>query len=148
MASQTYYVTGTAMYPKIFERNRDRGEYHKDTDGACTIDLIVDKEGQDIIKKSGSRLRPQITDDGLKYKFKRKWEDPVSKDFGGAPQVVDREGNDWDDSVSIGNGSVVEVAFDVYDTKLGKGTRLTGVKVITLIEYEDNEGGGAKKLPF
>jgi hypothetical protein len=46
--------------------------------------------------------------------------------------------------------SDVEVAISVYDTKLGKGTRLEGVKVLELIPYESETSGEPKapKLPF
>ena len=146
MATQEVKVVGTAMYPKVFERNRDKASFHEDTDGACTIDVVLEKEEFDKLKASGFRGRPSVTDEGMSVKFRRKWKDPVSDDFGGAPQVVDREGQDWDDSVSIGNGSKVSVAVDVYDTSMGKGARLTGVQVLELIEYatEDYQ----KKLPF
>lgn len=150
MASERIYITGTAMWAKLFERNRDQGEYHKETDGVTSVELTLDKEELDKLKKSGSRLRPKVTDDGLAVRFRRPWKHQSIEDFGGPAQIVDADGNDWDDGVSIGNGSKVEVAIDVYDTKLGKGTRLAGVKVLELVPYESESSGEPKapKLPF
>lgn len=148
MASERIYLSGIAMWAKLFERNRDRGEFYESTDGMTTIDLLMEKEELDKLKASGSRLRPKVTDEGLTVKFKRPWiHSGGISDFGGPPQVVDSDGNDWDDSVSVGNGSTVEIAVDVYDTQMGKGTRLAGVKVLDLVEYE-SEGEGQPRLPF
>lgn len=150
MATQLHSVTGTARWAKLFERNRDKGEFHAETDGATTIELLLDKEALDQIKKTGSRLRPKITDEGVVIKFKRPWVHPSVEAFGGAPRVVDKDDNLWDDSVSIGNDSLVEVYFTTYDTKMGKGTRLEGVRVKELVEFvsdKENTGSGIK-LPF
>jgi len=148
MASERIYLRGKAMWAKPFERNRDRGEFYEATDGVTSIDLLMEKEELDKLKASGSRLRPKVTDDGLSVKIKRPWIHAGGiEDFGGPPQVVDADGNDWDDSVSIGNMSDVEVAVDVYDTQMGKGTRLAGIKVLDLVEYE-SEGEGGPRLPF
>lgn len=150
MAKDFLRITGTAMWAKLFERNRDRGEYFKETDGKTTIEVILEKEELDKLKQAGSRLRPRITDDGLSVTLRRPWVHPTIEEFGGPPQVVDADGNDWDDSVSIGNGSKVEVALEIYDTKLGKGTRLAGVKVLEHVPYESPDSGEPKapKLPF
>ena len=43
----------------------------------------------------------------------------------------------------IGNGSVGVVYVDVYDTKMGVGSRLNGVQVIDHVVFESDGGGGA-----
>jgi hypothetical protein len=150
MASTTteLKISGTIMWAKVFERNRDQGEFHTETDGACTVNMILEKEELDKLKAAGSRLRPNITDDGLSVKFRRAFKNPVAEDFGGAPQVVDGEGNDWDDSISIGNLSKGTVAITIYETKMGKGTRLEGLQVTELVEFATDGGSYEKKLPF
>lgn len=148
MATETIYITGTAMWAKLFERNRDRGSYHEDTDGITCVDLILEKEELDKLKASGSQLKPRVTDEGLVIKFKRPWVHASISEFGGMAQVVDKDGNDWDDGVSIGNGSTLEVAVDVYDTQKGKGTRLTGVKVLEHVEFEGDGEPYQPRLPF
>lgn len=150
MASEMVNVTGTAMYPKVFENNRDMHEgFYGDCGGAYTIDVILDKEELDKLTKSGCRLKPRITDEGISIKFKRKHQHPAIEALGGPPKVADSEGNPWDSSTFIGNGSKVEVWFEVYDTKMGKGTRLEGIKVLEHVPYETDEDYEPKsKLPF
>lgn len=150
MATQRIYLTGTAMWAKLFERNRDQGDYHKETDGITSICLLLEKEELGKLKASGSRLRPAVTDDGLSVKFRRPWKHRSIAEFGGAPQVVDKDGNQWDETVSVGNGSKVEIVISVYDTPMGKGTRLEGVKVLDLVSYENPNAGEAPKakMPF
>lgn len=140
-------VTGTAMYAKLFERNRDMHEaYHGSYDGAYTIGVILDKEELDKVTKSGCRAKPRITDEGIMINFKRKHKD-LFPETSGAPKVADADNKPWDTNVNIGNGSKVEVWFDVYDTKMGKGTRLVGVKVLDLVEFEGT-AGESDGLPF
>jgi len=149
MASKTYKLTGTAMWAKVFPHNMDKNEDFHGPGGAYTIDVIVEQEAKDEFVATGARTSPKVTDEGVAIKFKRKHNHPSIADFGGAPQVVDADSNDWDGTL-IGNGSTVEVAYTVYDTKMGKGCRLEGVRVVDLVELpplEDGEGG-AKKLPF
>ena len=152
--STVHTVEGIAMYPKLFENNRDMHEgFYGECGGAYTVDVILDKENLDAVSASGSRLKPRITDDGLSIKFKRKHEHPSVKALGGPPVVKDANGELWPDNVYIGNGSKVKIAFEVYDTKMGKGTRLMGVQVLDLVEYErpegENEGAaGDLRLPF
>ena len=148
MASQTLYLTGKANWAKVLPHNRDKNEDFHGPGGGYTLDLIVEKEELEKFKATGSRSSPKVTDEGIAIKLKRKHSHHIS-DFGGAPQVVDADGNDWDGTL-IGNGSDVEVAITVYDTKMGKGTRLEGVKVINLVELPplDSAEGGVKRLPF
>lgn len=147
MATTSHKVSGTAYWAKVFDHNKDTNVDFHGEGGAYTIQVVLDKENLDSFSASGSRLKPKLGEDGISIQFKRKAIHPSIPELGGAPQVVDADGNEWDPSVAIGNGSEVTVAFDVYDTKMGKGTRLTGIKVDNLVEFE-SEGGGAPKLPF
>ena len=45
----------------------------------------------------------------------------------------------------IGNGSVGVVYVDVYDTKMGVGSRLSGVQVIDHVVFESEGGGGVSQ---
>ncbi len=149
MSVETIKLTGKASWAKIYERNRDINEAYHGAGGAYTIDVLLEKEELDKLTASGSRLKPRLSDEGISIKFKRKHVHPAGIEaLGGPPQVVDAEGNEWDKY--LGNGSTVTVAVDVYDTKMGKGTRLTGVKVLEYVappEPEEGEGG-APSLPF
>ena len=148
MASTMNKLTGTAMWAKVFPHNKDKNEDFHGPGGAYVLDLIVDQQGEQEFLATGARTTPKVTDEGVAIKFKRKHTHHI-EDFGGSPQVVDADNNDWDGTL-IGNGSTVEVAYTVYDTKMGKGCRLEGVRVIDHVELPPLEGGegGAKKLPF
>lgn len=151
MAAKLHSITGTAYWAKLFERNRDKGEYHEATDGITSIDLLLDKEALDYLKKTGSRLRPRVTEEGVVVKFRRPWVHNSIEAFGGAPRVVNKDNETWDNTVSIGNGSEVEVFFSVYDTTKGTGTRMEGVRVLNHVEYEvpeDQRKESGIKLPF
>jgi len=148
MASTTQYITGTAMWAKVFAHNKDKNEDFHGPGGAYVVDLIVDKEELDSFVSTGARTTPKTTDEGMSIKFKRKHTHPTIPAFGGPPQVVDADKQAWDGTL-IGNGSTLEIAYTVYDTKLGKGTRMEGVRVIEHIELPPMEGdSGVAKLPF
>ena len=150
MASQTVYLTGKAKWAKVLPHNKDKDENFHGPGGAYTLDLYLDKEEQDKFVATGTQSKPKVGEEGVFFKIKRKHTHPSIEAFGGPPQVVDADGNDWDGTL-IGNDSTVEVAVTVYSTKMGNGTRLEGLKVIDLVELpplDDAEGGGQKKLPF
>lgn len=156
MATQMHKIKGKALWAKVFERNRDTKSSNPniqrkldETEGQTTITLLLDQETMEEFKSTGSRKGIKITEDGPTVTLTRPWKHKIEQ-FGGAPQVVDHENKDWDDSVAIGNLSDVEVAFVTYDTSLGKGTRLEGVKVLELVPYDESESGEPKapRLPF
>jgi hypothetical protein len=149
MASNTYYITGTAQWAKVFAHNKDKNEDFHGPGGAYVVDLVVDKEELDGFVATGARTTPKTTDNGMTIKFKRKHTNLGIPAFGGPPQVVDAEKNAWDGTL-IGNGSTLELAYTVYDSKTGKGSRLEGVRVIELVELPPMEGedSAVAKLPF
>ena len=62
MATRKVVLTGIAEWAKVFEDNRDlkgfEGAY-EEFDGACTIDMILDKENMDRL--TASRSMKKIT---------------------------------------------------------------------------------------
>jgi len=148
MSSTTYYITGTAQWAKVFAHNKDKNEDFHGPGGAYVVDLIVDKEELDAFVATGARTTPKTTEEGVAIKFKRKHTHPTIAAFGGPPQVVDANKDAWDGTL-IGNGSTVEIAYTVYDTKMGKGSRMEGMRVIDHVELPPMEGdSGVAKLPF
>lgn len=146
MATNTIELTGIIEWAKLFESNRDNGEYDIETDGATTVDLIMDDETYQAMKDAGVRKqgKPDQEGRGTKVKFKRAWKDKYDRSWAdGAPSVFKPDGTVWDLDTDglIGNGSMGVVFLDVYDTKMGKGCRLSGVQVIDHIQYDS--GGGA-----
>ena len=55
MATNTIELTGTLEWAKLFESNRDNGEYDVETDGATTVDLIMDEKTLKAMKDAGVR---------------------------------------------------------------------------------------------
>jgi hypothetical protein len=148
MASNTYYITGTAQWAKVFAHNKDNNEDFHGPGGAYVVDLVVDKEELDGFVATGARTTPKTTDNGMTIKFKRKHTHPTIPSFGGPPQVVDADKGAWDGTL-IGNGSTIEIAYTVYDTKMGKGCRMEGVRIIEHVELPPMDGEDATpKLPF
>ena len=151
MATKLYCVKGKLRWAKVFPFNKDMNEDYHGPGGAYTVEVLLEPDQMKVFQDTGSRLRPKVTEDGLTVTFKRKHDNPIAPDLGGPPRVVDAEGNDWsgggDGPSLIGNDSEGEVWFDVYDTKLGKGTRLRAVKVLELVEFEGTSSS-ENQLPF
>lgn len=142
--SEVIDVTGIAMYARVFEHNRDLGSQPGDKyeyPEATSLDLIVDQDTLKQISAVFPDVQPKVTDDGLVVKFKRKWNNP-KPERGGPPVVKDADGNPWDDSILIGNGSKVRVAAEIFQHKYGKSMRLLGVQVLEL-----EEAGTVQKEP-
>lgn len=152
--SELLDIEGTAMYARVFERNRDLGspagakyEYPE----ATTIELVVDQDTLAKVVKVFPDVKPKFRDEGIVIKLRRKWDDPRRPDRAGPPVVKDADGNEWDDKVNIGNGSKVRVAAEVYSSKHGTHARLMGVQVLDLVEWDGPEGdddGETPDLPF
>lgn len=151
MATKTIELHGILEWAKLFEHNRDTGPYDVDTDGATTVDIILDDENLKKMQDAGVRksAKPDTEGRGSRVKFKRGWKDKFDRDWaGGAPDVYGPDGSPWDGEQLIGNGSIGVVFLDVYDTKMGKGTRLRGVQVIDLVEFDSGgDGGGGAPRP-
>ena len=149
---------GTAMFSKVFERNRDMGDNLQDGDQK---DKITAEQGHYVMNvKITPEVKEQMIADGVPnkgmvgqlfkeddqgnafYKCKRPHFNPrLNKGEGdvmGAPTVMDENNDSWDTEVNIGNGSEVKVRLDVWD---GKIVTLHAVKVLNLEEYvADNTG--------
>ena len=148
-------VTGIAQWAKVFEENRDLEGYQgqwKDTDGRCTIEMILDEDNEARIKNAGcmSSGKDDPEGRGRAFKFTRKFDTPNDWD-GGAPAVYKPDGSAWsfESDGPIGNGSEVLVELDIYKNKQYSSytTRLERVKVIKLVSY-DGESGVSGPDPF
>lgn len=150
MSAEMIELEGELHWAKLFERNRDTNEDFHGPGGAYTVDVILDKKELDKLTKSGSRLKPKMVEDGIAVRFKRKHIHPAGiEELGGPPRVADKDKNLWDSSINIGNGSKGKIYASVYETKMGKGTRLEGVQVTDFVEYEvDESEKQGVKLPF
>ena len=149
MATELVELEGIASWAKVFGFNKDNNEEFHGEGGAYTIDVLLEKDQLDKLTKSGSRLKPKIGDEGISIRFKRKHLNPVEPLWGGPPKVVTADKYPFPGETLIGNGSKVMIYVTIYDTKLGKGTRLEGIQVLDLVTFESEEGmGGGVHLPF
>lgn len=150
MTTEVIEVEGIAKFARVFEHNRDPGS----TEGvngakytypeATSIQVVLDQNELAKVTKANPKLKPNVTEDGIEVRFKRRWINKIPA-RGGPPRVVDADGNTWDEKVLIGNGSKVKVAAEVYDTSYGKAMRLIGVQVLELVEFEPEEGESVKE---
>jgi hypothetical protein len=158
MASKVWKFEGDAMWAKVYEPETFRNSTN------WKIDLVVDKETLAEFKKSGIQKKVKEKEEGTVVSFTR----PQTKEIKGVnnlfapPKIYDKDGNilvDYKvneakdgfdrvgDPVLIGNGSRVELSVLVYDwgTKGagGIGQRLESIRIIDLIEYKSEGGGGS-----
>ena len=151
MATKTIELHGILEWAKLFEGNRDNGEYDVETDGATTVDIIMDADALKVMKEAGVRKqeKPDLEGRGARVKFKRPWKDKFDRTWAaGPPKVYAPDGSPWtpEDGL-IGNGSIGVVYVDVYDTKMGKGSRLAGVQVIDHVSFEGDSDRGSALSP-
>ena len=155
MATRKVVLTGIAEWAKVFEDNRDlkgfEGAY-EEFDGACTIDMILDKENMDRLTASRSMKKgsPDAEGRGTRVRFVRKFN--TGRDWdSGSPVVVKSDGTTWDMDVDglIGNGSIVAVTLSVYDTsrKSIVGTRLDRVKVLEHVKPPSDDEDEVAAMP-
>jgi hypothetical protein len=157
---QEVTTTGLIEWARLSEGNRDLegygGAYQK-TEGAYTVNQVLDKEQMKKLKDSGSQKQPnqkRIMDGEMVVKFVRphkvvKKDGGVLEQAGGEPKVTDKDGNPWtEDMGAIGNGTVAEctnliTTFTGGDGKQYSRTSLVSVKVLDLVEYvKENEAVG------
>ncbi len=129
-------LKGYANWAKIFEQNRDLTGFDNqlaDKGGQCTLDIDLDKENLAKLRQAGYKHggNPSPDNEGhFRVRLKRKWEEQYG---GGAPKVFKADGTTWDfnEDGEVGNGSVVSVIAQVYDTNYKGiiGCRLEEVKV-------------------
>lgn len=150
MASTQFKVKGVLEWAKVFESNRDKAEWTKDTDGEYKITVVMDKDMAEQLKKAGCRKK--ISEENGKYRVTFSRAHTAKYDWqGGAPVVADVTGRPWDleSKGLIGNGSTGIVNIDLYDGgPLGKGTRLLGVQVIDHVVYESAGGPSQPRAMF
>lgn len=142
MTTKTYILPGIAYWAKVFEFNRDKTGYNNELaaiGGQTTIDLDIDNAGLKayLQSKAGASPRPSPdNEDMMRVKFKRKWTERYG---GGEPEIYTSDGKRWDVETMglIGNGSKVQVMYEVFETAHGNyGTRLMGIRVLDLVEYK------------
>ena len=133
-------ISGTAYWAKVHQPHFD--QYNEQ--GIFSIDVTVDAKTKKQLQALG--LGPRNKNKGderndfitIKRKYTRK---DGTKNL--APRVVDSKRTPISSDILIGNGSLVNVAFDTYDYNVGGnqgvGASLTAVQVTKLVEYSPSE---------
>ena len=133
-------ISGTAYWAKVHQPHFD--QYNEQ--GIFSIDVTVDAKTKKQLQDLGLGPRIKTKDDerGEFITIKRKY---TRKDGtkNSAPRVVDSKKTPISSDVLIGNGSLVNVAFDTYDYNVGGnqgvGSSLKAVQVTKLVEYSPSE---------
>lgn len=147
MRNQTkyLYLTGKGSWMhRLFELDDFRGNK------SWSMTLYLDPKSWQSFKAEGLQNKVKEDAEGKFINLRRPnlkpWKvrpgEPLEFD---APIVRDLDGNLWgDDRPMIGNGSVVTVKLEVFNTHLGKGSRLAEVRVDELVEYNRPEEVGER----
>lgn len=149
MASEILDVTGTSKWAKLTEDTRDRGSSvadgaKYDYPEACTVDLFMEPAELKKVTSVNKKANVNVGDDGMSIKFRRNWVNSRNPKWGGAPELVDADGNPF--NKNPGDGSTLRLAVETYDTKYGKGMRILKVMVLDYVEPEFDEQ--EPELPF
>lgn len=158
------FIKGKTLFARPFYR--DTGENLPDdseikqklqkTDGVYNTEIVLPFDNRDDAEEylngkgiptdgmMGNLLKRRTDKEGNKvvvYKITRphlepNFEDPVL----GPPEVIDSDGDPWNEEILIGNGSEVTVKLDVWLGTKAKKVRWEGMRVDSLVEYEAPEG--------
>ena len=132
-------VRGKAMWPFLYERNDLSQKYQIDI---CNLDKKTVKE----LEAVGIDVKTGEGEKAEKGRF------IIAKSAKYPPKVVDKRGDNWDETIIIGNGSGVKASVRAFDYhhkgKAGIGCGLNSLMVTSLVEYggfddlepEDDDG--------
>lgn len=138
MASKYVFFLGKCQWAKLDKPDDKYGYYG--------IDLFLDEENKKKFKASGLTLKIHKDADGEEYVRFRREPDKLLEDMPEKPKKLIYTDGKYDDfDQLIGNGSLVEVKVQVYDSQKGKGHRLEAVAVHDLVPYGNAEDSD---LPF
>lgn len=139
--SKTKYLELFAKleWAKVFESNRDRAEWSRETDGEYKVTMILSDEDAGKLKEAGCGLKMEKTDEGTRVTVKRPHKHPRHEWAGGMPKLADVKGQPWDLETHglIGNGSTGLVTVSVFEAGPNRfGTRLESLQVVDHVVYE------------
>jgi len=148
MATKKLKLRGYINWAKVFEQNRDMEGFEgaaRETDGQTSFEFHMSPEELSKLQEAGSIKQPKVSTDHDGYymvRFSRPWHIPGREFASGPAPVLKADGTRWDYDLdgTIGNGSVADVWFDVYDTKTRrKGTRHTKIQIVEHVPYVPEE---------
>lgn len=144
MATKEVLLSGKVKWAKLF-----KPESYQSGPPKYSVVLYLDPPSRIVF--DGLKLKNHVKSDADgEYITLRREHNPKVFDGrviadGGPPEIVDTDGNAWDENKLIGNGSEVTMKIAVYDTKMGPGSRIVKIRVENLIEYHPDTSGA---VPF
>lgn len=125
----TYYFTGTCRWAKVVSPV-DKFDPKEGTE--YTIQVKPDEDSYASLQKSGTQLRPSKDGEGY-YTFRRPTQKLIKDEVVtfDPPSLYDKDNNTLSmaKNEDLGNGSIVTVKVDIYNTQKGKGHQLEAVRV-------------------
>lgn len=153
--TQLYEFEGIGKWFKIYEPDEFRGSKR------WSVNLYMDEANMNLYKRSGIQTTPKEDEDGVFVTFRRDTEKKIGKDYVEfTPPFIYQDGKTLvgyynsegrpiyqqnvkeaeevikkGENVLIGNGSTIKVRVEVYDTQMGKGSRLRSIEIVDMIEF-------------
>jgi hypothetical protein len=133
-------IKGIAYWARV-TGEPTRNEQYPDNPRAWSIDVTLDKETVAVLKEKGlfPKIKNKGDDRGQFITFKRKEfkKDGVTRNQ--PIKIVDHHGNPWKSNVLIGNGSVVNVSFNIYEDRRGQANpAILAIQVWDHVPYVAN----------
>lgn len=147
MATETFYLSGKARYPRLTKPDDKYDLY--------SIGVILDAKSQAEFEASGMQMKPKSYNGDTFVTFRRPNKKIIKDELVkfGPPKVLDKDGKTI--TALVGNDSDVTVKVSVYDSAKGKGHRLDAVRVDNLIEFKPQpkeqpaaSGESTQSIPF
>lgn len=137
--SNYIYLSGKGFWMhRLFEPDEYKGVK------SYSLTLYPDPKSWKVFREVALQQHIKEDEEGKFLRFKKpvkkpwKLKENESPNFD-APTVSTADGNAWPEDKLIGNGSEVTVKIEVYDTKMGRGARIEGVRVDKWVEYKKPE---------
>ena len=149
---KSHLITGKAFWYKAV--GAPVPKYEKPNDAALidrewVFDLAVDKATVKQLKALGlaDKIKNKGDERGDFITFKRNAVKGDNVTQNNPIKMVDHHGNPWNRSVKVGNGSTLNVRFNVYDGRRGKKQVVLAVQVWDLVKYEGSAGNDFPTKP-
>lgn len=150
MATQFFYIEGTVNWAKVYEPVL---KYQSKTEYEWSLDFKPDNPEEFTATKSQKKFRDGFIKLTRDVERNDKDGNKINEE---PPKVLIRvEEENVPFTSLIGNGSKAIVKVAVYDTRMGKGTRLEGLVVLDHVPYEGgtptapiSTSDGGEVLPF
>ena len=131
-------IRGKAYWAKVLGEPL-RNDNYPENPRQWSVDVAVDAKTLETLKEAGlfGKIKNKGDERGSFITFKRKEFKSGGTTANQAIKIVDHHGNAWDKRKLIGNGSEVNVRFNIYeDRRGGKNPAILAIQVWDLVTYE------------